>query len=219
MSIVEQAEKLIGYSFKDKQLLKQSLTHPSVDGNLNYQRLEFLGDSLLDFFIAEVFYDKFPNSREGDLTKLRAAVVMEDSIGEALIKSGISQCAVTKKNAEGISVYADIFEALIAALYIDGGIGVAKEFTLKHLNSHIEQARNKAKDDYKSKLYEYRAKTKKDIKFIVVEESGEAHKPYFVVDIVEDGKSTECVASGSSKKEAEQESAKTYLNKFVIKKQ
>lgn len=217
MNTQELAEKLICYNFKDKQLLKQALTHPSIDGNSNYQRLEFLGDSLLDFFIAEVFYAKIPNAREGELTKLRSAVVMEESIGEALIESGLDKCVITKKNAEGISVYADVFEAVIAALYLDGGIDVAKEFTLKHLQFQIGEAGNKSKDDYKSKLFEYRAKTKKDINFVVLSESGEAHKPTFIVDIIENGKSKECVANGSSKKEAEQEAAKIYLNKYVNK--
>ena len=130
----QRAEKVLGYTFKSEELLKESLTHASIaDNRLNSnERMEFLGDAVLDLVICEALYLKFPNLLEGDLTKIKSAVVSRRTCAEVSVETGLVDLLIIGK---GISVRsqmpsslaAAVYESIVAAIYLDGGFDVVKE--------------------------------------------------------------------------------------------
>ncbi len=223
-------ENKIGYTFVDKEYLLLSLTHSTYayehrhECALSNQRLEFLGDAILDFVIGEEIYHRRSKWDEGKLSKTRALVVCEKTLAKVADSLGIGQMLFLGKGEEGtggrqkISTLADTMESIFAAIYLDGGFESAKSVILSLLMPYVEQAvSGKLIFDYKSKLLE-KAQTKKDIhtiSFEVVEEIGPVHDCLFVVAVILDGQ--EFVrAQGKSKKEAEQEASRIALEKWIM---
>ncbi len=215
-------EKIIGYRFKDRSLLDTAMTHSSYSnerghGSFN-ERLEFLGDSVLGFIAAEYFYRRFPDKPEGELTRIKAAYVCEKalygfagtiSLG-SFLKLGHGEELSGGRSRP--SVVSDAFEALIAAIYLDGGIGPAKEFVL----SFLRTADIGSDDirDYKSLLQErVQRDAGNELVYCLVNETGPAHAREFTVDVSLNGNIL-ARGVGTSKKRAEQQAAKAALAKL-----
>ncbi len=218
---MEQLEKIIGYTFQNKALLQTALTHSSYAnekgvGTLYNERLEFLGDSVLGIITAEYLFKNHHDFPEGELTKVRAALVCEKalykfaseiSLGEYLYL-GKGELHTGGRNRP--SILADAFEALIAAIYLDGGMEQAKRFVLHFITAAQEDA-IEINTDYKTKLQEIIQKNPEErIEYAIVDETGPDHDKRFVVavklnsNVIGEGK-------GRSKKQAEQKAAKEAL--------
>lgn len=212
-------EKKIGYEFKNKKLLERALTHSSYANEkgtgLDNERLEFLGDSVLGFITAEYLFEHYKNKQEGELTKKRAYAVCEKTLFGYAGKIGLGDMILLGKGEEHTggrqrpSVVSDAFEALIAAIYLDGGIENARKFVLPFIEIATET--KPVFKDYKSNLQEVLQQNPTEkFEYVVVGESGPDHNKEFIVEIhmnsnvIGRGK-------GSSKKKAEQQAAKSAL--------
>lgn len=212
-------ERRIGYEFKDKSLLKRALTHSSYANEkgtgLDNERLEFLGDSVLGFITAEYLFDHYKDKAEGDLTKKRAYAVCEKTLFGYAEKIGLGDMILLGKGEERTggrqrpSVVSDAFEAVIAAIYLDGGIENAKKFVLPFIE--IASETNPVFKDYKSTLQEVLQQNPTEkFEYIVVDEHGPDHNKEFVVE-VHLNSNVIGRGVGGSKKKAEQQAARSAL--------
>ena len=212
---MQELEKNLGYTFKNKELLKQALTHSSYANEARTQsneRLEFLGDSVLSLIVSDHIYNRF-NTPEGELTKLRAALVCETSLYEFSKELNIGEFMLLGKGEqqykgnERPSILADAFEAVLAAIYLDGGMNPAKELVLRFVKEdliHIEKITFK---DYKTKLQEVIQKNPEErLEYVLVDEQGPDHNKEFTVDIMLNS-NVISTGKGRSKKAAEQSAA------------
>lgn len=206
-------EEKLNYAFKDKSLLQKALTHSSVDNVENNQYLEYLGDSLLDFLVAEYLYRKYPNMREGEATQLRARIVSRWPLANVFDNFHVVDLIyIHNVNIKTLSVKlkSDFIESIIGAMYLDGGMEIARNFVWNVLCQDTSVVAN---PDYKSKLHEYSAKNKIQLVF---ETKGEGiqHKQRFYstvyLDGVEFGK-----GEGNNKTEAEQGASEKALEKLA----
>ena len=212
---------IFGIETITKDAYRYALTHSSftkekeLPYNECYERLEFLGDSVLGIITAEHFYLNFKDLPEGELTKLRAATVCENSLSSFARQLGLGEYLLLGKGemctggSDRPSILADAFEALIAAIYLDGGIEEAKKFVLKYVDKAVEEHRGFK--DYKTVLQEVIQKNPGEvIEYVLVKESGPDHNKRFEVEVHLNsnviGKGV-----GTSKKKAEQLAAKEAL--------
>lgn len=218
---LKKLEENIGYTFKNKELLKNALTHTSYANEhemKSNEKLEFLGDSILEFVSSDYMYQKYTKLKEGELTKVRATVVCEDSLYKIAKMHNFSDFLYLGKSeimTEGNkrpAILADSVEAVIAALYIDGGLEVAKKFIIDNLKNEIEIAtKNVGKKDYKTVLQEELQKNGDvNIEYKIIKESGPDHDKRFEAEVLLNGKSL-ATGKGKSKKEAEMQAAKKAL--------
>lgn len=213
-------QKLIGYKFKDESLLTRALTHSSYLARCpeittgDYQRYEFLGDALLEFIVTEEIFDTHPDYDEGQLTKLRAEIVSRNPLADAMDRSGILQYVYCSSDMSN-KLKSDIFEALTAAIYLDGNsVKAAKKFVMKMLGDIIANKEIGDVIDYKSKLFEYCAGKRIEIEFVLEETTGEAHDLRFKYSLYLNGK-LYSTAIGKTKREAQQQCCKTALPMLV----
>jgi ribonuclease-3 len=217
--VLDECQKAIQYSFQKPKLLRAALTHSSgADTRLaSNERLEFLGDSVLGLVICEVLYERFPNYQEGDLTKLKSAVVSRRACARISRQLGMGDFLFMGKgmNLHSVvpaSLLADVFESLVAAIYLDGGLEAAREFILRHMLPEIEREVAGAQgSNFKSLLQqvaqrEFGATPRYD----VLDEQGPDHHKCFKVAAVI-GKHPYVPAWGRNKKEAEQKAAMNAL--------
>ncbi len=202
----------LGYTFKNKALLKRALTHSSKSEN-NYERLEFLGDSILDFVVGEYFYLNCDEG-EGKLSVNRSHFVSENYLAKIFDDFDLENDVEMGKSYQGSlskSIKGDVIEALIAAIYLDGGLENAKKFVYN--NFALENYKEVLDDNYKSKLQElvqgnFKCKMSYDT---ILTQNGFVSTFYMDEDGIASG-------SGSTKQEAEQMAAKNAINRlFVIK--
>ena len=213
-------EKRIGYTFKNKQLLSEALTHSSYanerqDGTRCNERLEFLGDSVLGFISAEHFFEHFKHLPEGELTKRRAFFVCEKSLSVFAKELGIGDFLLFGKGEiltggkDRPSILADAFEAVLAAVYLDGGIEPAKKLVLRFIDKADEV--KPGITDYKTTLQEIVQRNPEEaVEYVLVGESGPDHNKTFEAEVLLNGESAGR-GFGHSKKEAEQMAAKAAL--------
>lgn len=210
--------KQLGYQFKTPALLKQALTHRSFSG-INNERLEFLGDSVLNFIIAHQLYLRFPKLPEGDLSRLRAALVKESTLSEIAFSLNLGDAL---KLGEGElksagwrrpSILADALEAIIGAVYSDGGFAAAETFVLKLYAEKLDTIDPKVIDkDAKSQLQEYLQGKKMELPdYNVVSIEGEAHAQTFKIECVIEKLNITTVGEGTSRRIAEQSAAQLAL--------
>ena len=218
-------EKKINYIFKNKDLLKTSLTHPSYVNehkkeNLeNNQRLEFLGDAVVELVVSNYLYKTFKDFNEGMLTKYRIKIVCEQTLANAAIKLELYKYLLigNGENIEKVknnnSILCDTFESIVAAIFLDSGIDEVERFLKRTIL--IDEIVYSIDTDYKSIIYEYASKHKFDIEYRVDEEIGPDHDKKFVVSLFLDKK---CVSTGfgSSKKHAEQDAARIEIDKLEL---
>ena len=219
-------EKIIDYKFKNKEYILEALTHSSYSNeNKKYnfnERLEFLGDSVLSIVVSDYLFNNEKELPEGELTKLRASIVCEESLSEVANKINLGEYMLLGKGEEAtggrerISILADAFEAVIAAIYQDGTIEDAKKFILANMEYLISDARRgKIFRDYKTHLQEIlQGKGENNIWYKLVDEKGPDHNKRFVMEV---GINEEVLGlgEGKSKKEAEQSAAKFALDKIL----
>ena len=212
-----QIERALGYGFRDRALLEEALTHRTfvneAGGGKDNQRLEFFGDSVLDFLLSDLLLVRFPTSREGELTRIRAALVDEGSL--ARIASGLdlgSSLRLGRGEEKGggrekRSLLADAFEALLAALYLDGGIEEARRVVQEQFAPLLETGDGLAGRDFKTSLQE-RARLERGQlpRYQLKQVSGPDHDRHFTVEIYL-GDDLMGEGEGRTKKEAEQAAA------------
>ncbi len=214
-------EENIKYTFKNKKLLEEALTHKSYaneNGVKSNEKLEFLGDSILEFISSKYLYSKFPKLNEGELTKLRATVVCEESLYEVAKKHNISEYIKVghSENLNGgrekPAILADSIEAIIAAIYFDGGLDKAEEFIINNLEEAIDIAsRNVGQKDYKTVLQEELQKNGDiNLEYKIIAETGPDHDKTFTAEVVLEGDAL-AQGVGKSKKLAEMQAAKKAL--------
>ena len=208
---MQDIESLIGYTFVDKGLLQRALTHPSyshIHGGENYQRLEFLGDSIVDFIIADELCKVYSTFDEGKLTKMRGAIVSASPLAGVVRQNGYDKFLQMGFGELSDNIRSDLFEAICGAIYLDGGIEKTREFILKNLQSLIDESKDNCKKDFKSTLYEKYAGH--DIQFKDNGKTGEEHRPIFTVELYIDGNPV-ASAEGENKKSAQQKCAEKFL--------
>ena len=217
---LEKLEQEIGYTFKNKALLKKALTHTSYayeNKTESYERLEYLGDSILEFISSKYLFENYKKLSEGEMTKVRAYSVCEDSLYEIAVLHNFSDFLYLGKsekssNTTRKAILADVVEAIIAAIFLDSGIECAEEFILKNIKRQIEYAsQNVGIKDYKTVLQEkLQVHGEISIKYYIIDEQGPDHDKIFTAEIEINGKKM-AVGSGKSKKAAEMEAARKTL--------
>lgn len=211
----------LGYRFKDENLAKTALTHSSYANEhktASYERLEFLGDSVLSVIVSEYLYKNYPDMPEGELTKVRAASVCERSLYAVAEKMDLGRFLYLNKGEElsggreRVSILADIVEASLAAVYLDSDMETAKKWVMAHLKEIIDKAvSGKAFKDYKTELQEYAQGTEGlTVEYNLLSETGPAHMKRFEYEVSLGGR-VKGRGQGPSKKEAEQLAAKAAL--------
>ncbi len=132
----EKLEKIIGYSFQDQSLLRQAITHKSyanINGGEHYERLEFLGDSVLEMVVSEILFARYPNEDEGNLTKRREYAVEGKSLEKISVQMGLDTFLLINKQVGAKKVKSDLYEAILGAIYLDGGYTEARAFVERTL--------------------------------------------------------------------------------------
>lgn len=216
---ISEAENRIKYTFKDKNLLRQAFTHSSYSNEkhvLSNERLEFLGDSVLNFVVADFLYKKFPDINEGELTRMRASIVSAQPLAEVSFFLKLDDFLLLgegEKKAEfkSINISADLLESIIGAIYIDSDIGKAGKFIRFALKKHLKAASESGSLDAKSYLSEIcQKKYGKKVKYVTISQEGSSHLPQFTVLAMINGKKYE-PATAENKKTAQQLAAKNAL--------
>lgn len=224
---IKSIEKLTGYKINNQKFYTQALIHRSFlehndEIDLSNERLEFLGDSVLNLIIGEYLFKKYPEEEEGFLTKVRAKIVNRKTLGEAGERLKLGDYLLLGSNLTRGTVYnsksilSDTFEALIGAVYLDNGLEASKSFLLKALiNPIMQEGEHLIDENYKSQLLEYAQANKMEIPFYeVVGEEGPQHDRIFTVKVLV-GKDTSGIGKGKSKKTAEQNAAREAMEKLI----
>lgn len=219
----QEFQKKIGYSFSDISLLEEALTHPSISNSpdynaINYERLEFLGDSVLGLLIAELLMKMYPEEREGSLAKRHSWLVKGETltkignklnIGEFLRMTGGEEQTGGRKTASNIE---DAVEALLGAIYLDGGLPAAQEFISKNWTDIAKNIGEPPKDT-KTELQELVQGNGLPLpSYNIISSEGPAHAPTFTVELIVKGFDP-VRAEGSTRKKAEKAAAKLFIKK------
>ncbi|MBW2108651.1 MAG: ribonuclease III [Deltaproteobacteria bacterium] len=224
---LELLETALGHLFRDKALLQQAMHHSSFVNEQHNpllndnERLEFLGDAVLDLVVSHILMDHFPNSREGDLSRMRAAIVNETQLASIAQRLRIGDYIRLGKGEtlshgeQKASILADAFEAVMAAVYLDGGLAAAFGVVRRHFSEIIASINEKiAAEDFKSQLQELvQARYKTIPCYRVIKESGPDHDKTFEVRLTVADRLT-AWGTGKSKKAAEQDAASEALRKL-----
>ncbi len=214
-------EHRLGYSFSDRALLQRALTHTSAISpgkrvEHSYQRLEFLGDRVLGLSVADLLYRRFPNAKEGELARALNSVVRKETCADVARELALGEVTQMDKSEirnggrNKASVLADVCEAVIGAIYLDGGMQAAHQFISRTFASHLN-ATSKPQVDAKTKLQEWaQGRGLAPPQYEEVERTGPAHSPVFSISVYIEG-FDRLVARGPSKKTAEQSVARKFL--------
>ncbi|CEQ24087.1 ribonuclease III [[Clostridium] sordellii] len=223
---ISKFEEIINYKFKNKAYILEALTHSSYSNeNKSYafnERLEFLGDSVLGIVVSDFLFKNETELPEGELTKLRANIVCEESLSDVAKHLNLGKHILLGRGEEAtggrdrVSILADAFEAVIAAIYLDGGIEPSKTFVLKNMEEIIEDSiKGRIFRDYKTHLQEVvQSQGESNIVYNLVEEIGPDHNKRFVMEVRLNDESLG-KGEGKSKKEAEQSAAKQALRRMI----
>ena len=214
-------ERRIGHRFQDPALLTQALTHRSF-GSPNYERLEFLGDSVLGCAITELIFQKHPELPEGKLSRIRAGLIREESLARIARELGIAEFlrlhenTAKNKGAERPSILADALEAIYGAVFLDKGYGAARDVITKTFGTALSQLDPSADErDPKTRLQEYlHSKQRGAPQYRVVSTSGVTQDPIFDVECAVNDMNLVANGSGSTRQRAEQEAAANLLKKI-----
>ena len=220
LPVIEKCERRIDYSFRDRNLLWYALIHASgADSRLgSNERLEFLGDAILGAVVCEMLYHKYPEYLEGELTRIKSVVVSRRTCARISRALGLEEFLIVGKGMEStttnvpVSLLADVYESLVAAIYLDGGIEAAKTFIHRYLESEIELvAAGQKGENHKSQLQQL---AQRDFgstpTYRLIDQKGPDHSKCFQI-VAQVGERTFEPAWGSNKKEAEQRAAKNAL--------
>jgi len=223
-SALEKCQELIGYRFSNPDLLVLALTHSSLapTRHESNERLEFLGDSVLGLVVCSELYCQCEDLLEGEMTKIKSAVVSRQTCAEISEQTGINELLLMGKGLErpgGLpqSVLGAVFEAIIGAVFVDGGLGPARKFVLDHMREHIEEAlSNEHQRNYKSLLQQHvQQQWGTTPEYRLLDEKGPDHSKCFEVAVSINGRVFPS-AWGRSKKESEQEAARKALEELGL---
>lgn len=220
---IAEIENIIGFDFRNKELLKQCFTLSSASGEKNNERLEFLGDAVIELVASDALY-RYSEAGEGDMTKVRQNFVSNAALKNAVERLGLHRYLVysgTDRNI-GTKPIASLFEALTAGIYLEGGLEAARAFIIENLISveaapYLKRIKSLNGENGKGALQEYlqgKEKGQARPEYVTLEKTGPDHCPTFKVEVKAAGKSA--VAEGKSKAEAEQAAAKELLK--ILKK-
>ena len=219
----KKTQEVLGYNFKDYSLLDIALTHSSVKRHQkqrkDYENLEFLGDSILNMMVAKIIYTKHPDFKEGRLTSLRSAIINNQNLSTTIDKLGLTEVLQTGRGQNiRASMKADMFEAILAAIYLDSSSFDEVEKIIKKIYEDNWTGIRGRKDDFKTQLQEItqgQNPPKLPI-YKVLSSKGPQHKKVFIVEVLVDSKVLGS-GKGYNKKSAEQEAAKNALKKMKNK--
>ena len=228
-SLIE-LEEVMGYSFHDKSILLNSLVHRSYSNenkgfkNINNEKLELLGDAVLSLIVVEYLFNRFINLTEGEIVKIKSAVVSKNMLVDFAQKIDLGKFVLMSKgehHAGGScrpSLLSDAFEALMGALFLDGGLEAAKMLLIPLLIPQIDDINTNEKAlDYKTLLQEYtQSKFRRTPRYVIQKEMGPDHKKKFEIGVFLNGKRIS-TGIGNSKKEAEQKASKVACENLNIK--
>ena len=211
-------ERRIGHRFHDPALLTQALTHRSF-GSPHYERLEFLGDSVLGCAVTELLFQRHPELPEGKLSRIRAGLIREESLARIARELGISaflrldESAARNEGAERPSILADALEAVYGAVFLDGGYGATREVIARTFGTALSQLDPEAMEkDAKTRLQEYlQGKRRTKPRYRVISTSGAKQSPVFEVECAVDDLDLKATGSGKSRQRAEQQAAGNLL--------
>jgi ribonuclease-3 len=214
-------EKALGHRFSDASLLELALTHRSA-GKRNNERLEFLGDSLLNFVIAQDLFRRFDDTKEGALSRLRARLVRGETLADLGLEMDLGPClrlGAGERRSGGHrrrSIIADAVEALFGAVLLDAGVDRAREVILNQYQSLLEgMAIEDARKDAKTRLQEYvQARNHPLPRYELVSEEGEDHARQFTVECILEQPALSRPGEGSSRRKAEQRAARSVLEEL-----
>lgn len=221
---IARAEKILGYEFEDKPLLGAALTHPSAldrERNLHdYERLEFLGDSILGAIIASALFDAFKDLDEGGLTRIKVSLVSGSSLSNVAMNEGLGDCIIFGESETGTdrrglaSALENVYEAIVAALFIDGGIDAARNWVERSLLVHADKNMALEPESPKSSLQELLQNMGKQPHYEIVGFDGPPHARTFFAKVFDED---ELIGEGSgqSKKKAEMAAARAALEKLA----
>lgn len=219
---IARVESILGHHFANPALALQAVTHPSMveaDPTLSYQRLEFLGDAVIGFSIARLAYERYPDLAEGDLTKMRIAVVNGSSLALEAERLGLAELiefgtSEPRSGSRGMhSALGDVFEALAAALYLDAGQEAAEAWVIAQLGEHVNPLFAAISANPKTDLQERAQATGRTIEYRITGTHGPAHEPTFTSEVVVGG-STLGTGTGASKRQAEAAAAEDALSRI-----
>ena len=217
---IKEFEEIIKYNFKNKDLLHKALTHKSFNNSINNEKLEFLGDRVLGLIISKELLDKYPNEKEGIIDKKFANLVNKKTCTEIAKKIGLKKflyLGPTHKNLERSSnkIVSDSLEAIVGAIYMDGGIKSSEKFILNLWETYIVKS-TETPIDSKTKLQEYSLKKYKKLpKYTFFKTTGPHHNPLFKTEVEITG-SKKIIGQGSSKKNAQQNAAAKLIKALDI---
>lgn len=222
--IVASAEDVLGYEFNDKQLLVKALTHPSAVEELrlelSYERMEFLGDAFLGGIVAREIYHRFPQMNEGGMTRLKSAVVSGATLSDVMAELGFADLIIFGESERGTggrgmhSALENVYESIVAALVLDGGVDVARDWVLRTLGSHItESAAQRSASNPKSRLQEIMQEHGTAPAYELVAEDGPPHDRVFTMNALR-GATVIGTGSGRTKKEAEAAAAQDAIGRL-----
>ncbi len=214
---IDALEQIIGYQFTDKNLLLEAFTHRSLDNHKSYERLEFLGDKVLGFIIANMLFQQFPDADEGELSKRLAGLVNQRFLSEFAERWNLNHFIQMAQEAYGTldnnpAIVSDITESLIGALFLDGGLAVVEQFIADHMDTDFRQYR--IKQDSKSRLQIWAQTRGYDLPdYQLIEQSGPPHQPcfHFTVSVADN----QANGQGHSKRIAMQQAANHYWQTHI----
>lgn len=215
---INQLSKKLGYTFQESALLVQALTHRSAKGDHN-ERLEFLGDSILGFVIAEILYDKFPQENEGDLTRMRSSLVKGVTLAEVARGFNLGEYLILGPGElksgghRRDSILEDAVEAIIGAIYIDSDMATCKSLILNWFNQRLNTIKpGQAQKDPKTRLQEYLQGRKIALPlYEVIDTTGQSHNQEFTVRCTTSEIDNAVITKGTSRRKAEQSAAEKVL--------
>jgi len=221
MQDITKLEERLGYNFKDKQLIIEALTHKSYKKPYNNERLEFLGDAVLDLIVGEYLFKKFPDSDEGTLSKIRASIVNENGFASLAKEIGLGEflyLSTAEENNKGrykTSLLSNAFEAIMGALYLEAGLEKARDIVISLIEKKYPKIDlDSLCKDYKTALQEYtQAVHGITPTYKLISAIGPDHDKVFEVSVLLDDKVI-ATAKGKSKKSAQKEAAKIALEKL-----
>ena len=220
----QRAEEVLGYTFKNPNLLKEALTHASIADNRldSNERMEFLGDAVLDLIVCEALYHKFPQYQEGDLTKVKSAVVSRRTCAEVSKETGLVDLliigkGISSREALPSSLAAAVYESIVAAIYLDAGFEVVKAYVLRTMTPKIDViAANTHQHNYKAVLQQHAQKVLSATPiYELLDEKGPDHSKCFEVCVAIGGRRFTS-AWGPNKKTAEQKAALLALEELGV---
>lgn len=221
---IQRAQSILGHTFNNPQMLKEALTHSSIADNrlVSNERMEFLGDAVLDLIVCEALYHRFPHYMEGDLTKIKSAVVSRRTCAEISNETGLTGLLITGKGVQigqqlPSSLAAAVYESIVAAMYLDGGFEVVKQYILRTMGPKIDEiAATAHQQNYKAILQQHAQKIMGATPiYELLDEKGPDHSKCFEVCVMVEGHRYNS-AWGPNKKMAEQKAALMALEELGL---